>query len=808
MALSSEQKVLCAGWVSAPNRKWQTLNRSQYKYQFREKTLTRYVEEASMDESIVPLLLEYLASDDCKETLQLYGQDVSSDWTPVSARYEISNKSVGNVRAVRLYHTLAIEPASGEDGPYLVEDGCAYKVSWTYYWKRESVPDAPRSQSGISYRITNVQRDPDTGLFNYAIEKRERVQQDIALYLTQTTLYEDRSEEVHLGVRGDESLGGLQASVANGTKTTRKVNKNSDCTHDVHNTVTRDKAVPEASVTLAETATGTRKTTEHRNMSSPASTTGLGPGESVRNEKTATGLYNQTIVSRIRDALVWIGERCRKSVFAHVHTTTNNSKERPPFDHVLDAGDGVVREKSVRRTDDGYAIDESVTTERPVVAAVVEAHRTLRGTTVSTTSRNQPNALDANGIDYGERRLSRVTDGGLHDNTVTTTTPEAVESVSASDRKTIFEERSSTHRSVVSTSLPSATVSSAGDGTVHQKETRRNEDGKTADVTETTIQEYPVGSAEVVKHRTLHGIRTRTTDRNQPSPSGGVPEIGGTISSRRTAGGRFDNTVESFTAQPAGTMAGAASETRLEKETSTTTNSAEYQAPSVVFTNGTVTRKSAARREDNTCDITETTTVGKEWSETKSWRDSNGEYERFDFRNFSSLPMPPSVARNQEYVSINYHYSINQLGLYDGGWIKSDTSLSRTRRSLSVKTNLKFTKRSNEVTAYETRYKKPKRKRQYRKVGYYVEYHYNDAVTDFYNDLIRQNPGRDNAGVVAVKKGGGFGSDLDGNPTAIWLTVERGGANEWQNFDGNSKSWSHILENSPERVIDKLMDSW
>ena len=85
MALNDDQKALCAAWVSAPNRKWQTLNRSQWKYQFREKTLVRYVEEAKMDEDIVPLLLEYLTSDDCKATIPLYGQAVGAAWTPTRA---------------------------------------------------------------------------------------------------------------------------------------------------------------------------------------------------------------------------------------------------------------------------------------------------------------------------------------------------------------------------------------------------------------------------------------------------------------------------------------------------------------------------------------------------------------------------------------------------------------------------------------------------------------------------------------------------------------------------------------------------
>ena len=494
MALTDAQRELCEKWVAAPNRKWQTLNRSQWKYQFHEKTLVRYVEEAKMDEDIVPLLLEYLVSEDCKTTLQLYGQGIGSDWAPYRAGYEVSNKAVGNVRSVRLYHALSTE-VNGADGPYIVENGCAYKVEWTYYWKCPTVQTVPASTSGVSYHITNLQRDPETGLFSYAIEKRERVQQDIAEYLTSRTTYQDTKEEVHLGVRGAESVGGKAASCGGGKTTTRKVTKNQDCTHDVHNVTTEDKPVSDAAVSKSETIFETRTTTEDRNQTSVPAMGSLTPGKSVRTEKTQSGLHNNTVTQ---------------------------------------------------------------TVEKPVSDAVVEYARTLHGTQKSVTHRNQPTPVSEDGMKIGERRSTRKTEGGKNDNTIVTQAIEPAGKVAKSDAKTIFEDASSVRENIAANGvLPERTSESAGGGRTHSVDVRLNENG-TADVTRSEKQEKPVPDAVVEVRKTLRGVARTVTHRNQATPLDTDPasmEVGETRSTRKTAGGLHDNSRSIVTAAAPGAIA-------------------------------------------------------------------------------------------------------------------------------------------------------------------------------------------------------------------------------------------------------------
>lgn len=367
MMLTSEQLELCREWATAPNRKWQTLNRSQWKYQFHEKTLVRYVEESTMDENIAPLILEYLASDSCKGDLQLYGQPVGAEWTPIRAWYELSNRAVGNVRSVRLYHALTTEPDMAGDGPYVVHDGCAYKVSWKYYWRQSEVMECPPSESGISYSISGLQRDPETGLFSYALEKRERVQQDIPEYVTGVTVFEERKEEAHFGVRGNLSEGGREASVGNGVVVTRKVSKNEDCTHDVHNTTTKDKPVSEAVVETHKTLRGTRRSVTSRNQSAPLPEASE-VGESVANRKTESGLYDTTRTTMTVDIPGVIASSCEKSAAQHIDVETRvvdaGSEEAMLGDHVANPEQNTVVEKSVRLNEDGRTADVAERTRK------------------------------------------------------------------------------------------------------------------------------------------------------------------------------------------------------------------------------------------------------------------------------------------------------------------------------------------------------------------------------------------------------------------------------------------------------------
>lgn len=609
MALTPAQILLCEKWLKSPSRTWHVLSRGQWKYSFHEKTLVRYVQEATMDERLVPLLLEYLSSPDCISTLQLYSQNVDGAWTPIKAWYEVANASVGKVPHVRLYHALSTE-VDGEDGPYIVEKGCAYKVSWTYYWKESEVRSVPSSSSGVSYHITNLSRDPDTGLFNYAIEKRERVQQDIDKYLTETTLYRDTSEEIHLGVKGSESSGGQKASVTPGKTVRRKVTKNQDCTHDVHNTIEEDHEVENAAVTVAESIFSRRETVENRNMPSAAADGSLKPGESVSNEKTASKLFNQ------------------------------------------------------RKTKE---------TEKPVKGAAVEYRKGLRGTVKSVTDRNQKAALDFADMETGETRTSRKTDGGNSDNTVSKLVEVTPGELAASEIRTAFQTTAIAHEIVRADGLPDVTVDDAHDGEVVRKEARRNDDGKTADVTTTVTKEKPVSNAVVEKRRTINGIAVTVTSRSMDAEAPEPVVIGGSVTNRITDGGRVDTTVYTPPSSPAGVIGRDCVKNAESHSHSVSSNDAAALGDHVETPDENVEVRTSSRLDagtglfNNTMATTEHKIVD---SGIYKWKDEDKRYERRTFKNVSKSQLESYLANERGAGSSSYDVTLapNSHGTFDGGY--------------------------------------------------------------------------------------------------------------------------------------------
>ncbi len=765
---------------------------------WRRTSFVRFYESAPMASDVFKLVLDYLKSETAT-SIVMAGKliDLGETWKATDAWYQTmpAEKWQGTESTkVRVYQAFRAESDTSA-GPYSVENGCQYAVTHQFYWDVAEVPSVPASSSGVGYTLQGVVRDRETGLYSCVVECRTRVQQDVPEYDTQKTVFQDTKEELHLGVKAGTSAG-KPASVSNGTMVTRRVTKNADCTTDVQNVTTVDKPVTGAAETVTELAAGTRTTTENRNMATKASTANLAPGESVRNEQTPSGRWNQTIVRFARNAVVWLGDVCRKTVFAHVHTTTTNTKERPNFDHVVEAGGGRVVEKSVRKTDDGYQVSEQTTEEKPVADAAVEARRLLRGTTKTTTSRNQAAPLDMDHLAVGEQRRSQKTDGGLYDNTVvkttpaqgkfasdcsqtifehrdsstetmsdapedehaepagdgkttrkvvrltdegtvdvttettqekpvsdavvevrktlrgttktttsrnqaapldmsnlavgeqrrsqktggglndntqTTTTANPVGSIAESDANTIFESQHQKTSVVAAGTMPEVHVDRAGGGKVFRKDVRRNEDGMTADETQSETTELPVAAAEVTKTRTLHGVRTRTVDRNQPGPAPDPVNIGEAVTNRKTNGGLTDVVKETFSAQPAGKTAESQEETRHAKTVETVTNKSSPEPPEVRYADGRIEQKSSRLLDDGTADVAARTVTAKPSQKSETWSDSYGTYTRCVYRN-QAKPLLPN--KSGDYIHTSVSFQMNDFGLFDGVYTVSDTSKS------------------------------------------------------------------------------------------------------------------------------------
>lgn len=604
--MTEAERSVCVAWVRAHAHTWQVLNRAQWNYRFRGKALVRYVEEAQMRESEVRLLLEYLSSDECIATLSLYDQSVSADWKPIRAWFEMSNKSVGSVRAVRLYHGLRTDPEGEADGPYVVEDGCAYRVSLTYYWSVPEIAECPKSESGVGYRIVNLTRDQETGLYTYAVERRERVRQDIAEYVSSETSFATTKDEQHLGVRAEDvAETGKAASAGGGTMVRRKLTKNADCTTDVANETVVERPVAGAVTGAKRTLRGTVRTTVDRNQASPAPTSGLGVGDEVRSEMTPGGLYDVTRTSRTSESAGRIAESCRKTAFGHSHETLDNVARKPAAE-AANAGGGKTHEKSVRQTDEGtWDVTERTAQETAVAGASETVSVSLTGTTTRTVNRSMAAKAATSGLGVGQSVTNEMTEGGRWTQTIVRLVRNALLKVSETCRRTIFEH---VHATVnVQSNNPGAPDASAGGGVTVERTVERTEDGAYR-VKDQTTEEQGVANAVVTTRKTLRGTTVTTLDRNQPSPASAANlPIGGEVHVEKTPGGLYNNRVTTARNDAAGKIAASCENSGgvTHRDTSVE-NVARANAPMgthVAASANVVTRVTSRVQENGTVDV-------------------------------------------------------------------------------------------------------------------------------------------------------------------------------------------------------------
>ena len=492
MTSDDEEKArqIVEGWY------WQPSEGHRYRFRHALDGMVLYKELAPAEADMVALVTEYIRSRSdvrrlvINNKLHTYeaGWDTKDCWfsTTPGDKYEGSD-----AEKIRIYWAL-VRPgsdAANGDGPYTVENGCQYAVTHEFYWDVASLPTVPQGSSGVSYTLQGVTRDRETGYFSCVIERRERVKQHVAKYLSETNVFESVSEEQHIGAK-QGYVAGVPASCGNGTIVTRKETKNPDCTRDVVNVTTVEKAVQEAVVTKAETRNGTVETVENRNMPSKADAGTLAPGETVTNERTKGGRWNQRIVRLLRAAVVKIRESCRKTIFAHVHVKVENRKTDPGFAHVVEAADGVIVEKTVERTAEGFDITEERTEEKPVGGAVVETARTLRAVSKSVTDRNQATVPSAADLVPGQRVSVRKTDGGRNDVTITTMTPAGVGgTISESCEKNATRHVHSVTKNEAE--APTSEIEAAPEVNVEKSRTVRKTDENTVDVTDQTTRHIP-----------------------------------------------------------------------------------------------------------------------------------------------------------------------------------------------------------------------------------------------------------------------------------------------------------------------------
>ena len=674
--MTEENKAKCVEWTKAHAKHWQTYKRAQWQYKWHGKTLVRFLDNVSMRELQDGLLLEYLCSPDCMETLSLYSQDVSKEWTPISAWYEImaTRGPVNGILQVRLYHALRTDVENGGDGPYVVENGCMWNVSWQFFWHQTSVPALPKSSSGVNYRIANLNRDDEDGTYSYVLERRERVQQDIPEYVREVDAFKTQSREEHKGVNGETTKGGKPASVKQGVIVTRDVSKNEDCTHDTSNTTIESNEVNGAVTETTVGLHGGSTITVNRNMRNKANEDGLQPGESVRNELNEDLTWNQTIRSWKRDFLQWLRGVCRKTIYRHTHAVTTATGTDPGFDHVsIPTEDpGKVHEIDVQRTEMGFDVTNTVNEDLPVSDATVEKRVFLDGITKTTVNRNQSAPAKDFDVGIGGSVRNEKTESGLYDQTIVEASAEDVGKTGEHCEQTHLVHTHGQTDVLGSKNVPESVEATAEAGQTASIRMERTERGGYRLVRET----HTGKEARVELHGGTAGRPVSTTVmRNVDKVQGATPGVNEEIdvSAQPNEFGLQDGTVRKTVYNPETVTAEGGTQLYTER-TVTTANDTDVN-PVQKSVQGVIVSTSASPTGRNSANVTKTV-------RTAHGRMMPGDFDQLEWDDvhlsatrkvvyhnrlvvFRNQKKAPRIEENPS-GSCSPSVSINEFGLLDG----------------------------------------------------------------------------------------------------------------------------------------------
>ena len=569
------------------------------------RTLVRVAGEAPL--GCLREVLGFLSSEAGARGVFVDGKAVG-DWAPMGAWYEEARAEDGTQAVtVRVFQALRGVEDGEADGPFLVEEGCVWRVEHTFYWAVGEVPEVPAGSSGVSYALQGLRRDDETGLYDCVLVRRERVPVEVGPWASHLDVYRERETALLLGVRDDgegsvdEKVAGflgehdLPLAAGDGKVLDVGKRKNEDCTTDVTVEVTAEVGVPEASVVVAEDAFARRVTVTDRGQEVEAGEPMLG-GES-RSERTAGGRFDNTVVTVTPKEVPEAAVEGTRTLYEAEERVEDRNVTPPPeggtgdvpadVDGVEYPGDyagndpasadgepGRIVRVGRRLTAEGN-LDVTVATrvERPVEEAERVSVDSALGGTERVTHRNQgaAKAAELAGAARAQGEVRRVTvgktPGNLRDVTVEVVRAKAVGAGAAggSCARTVFEHGDTEVARNQAKALGEAPE--AGGGKTYRHVSRLNEDGTfdtEASVTE-ELEAPDAGSAsrpgalEAASEKVGRNLGSEALAGLAPgadfvsgaaSPAEGeVTGRLGEVADRRTPGGRTDRTVTALEAK-------------------------------------------------------------------------------------------------------------------------------------------------------------------------------------------------------------------------------------------------------------------
>ena len=614
---------------------WQAAEGHNYRNANAAKTMTLFYESAPLESDILKLVIEWLRTRTGLTQLVVNHKDMTFEtgWDAADAWFATApgEKWQGTEsNRVRIYWVLVQAGDATGDGFHIVEDGCRYKVEHKFFWDVKTVPTLEQSGSGVSYTIQGLTRDRQTGLYSYVIEKRSRIQQDVAEYTSSITQFEEQKVEQHIGVdQQHEASAGQAASVSDGTIVERIEEKNDDCTKNITNRKRIEKEVDDAQVTTQKTLRGKRTRILHRNQTAAHATAKvpatIPDGTTVIQEKTPGKRTDITIdqnEANENNTSISSGKEVSSGVAVETEVVSMpNADAATDAATQLTAEANKVKRRTYRKNEDGVTTDREISTttytERSGTGSTESGTAQTGGTTVETT--RKINAVSPETIGQNEPAVNKVVEV---DNS-----PNEHGSFTTLKRTTTYTERSGTG------STESGTAQTGGT-TV---ETTRKINAATAET---------IGSGD-------RGVNKVVEVDNTPNDHGSFTTLKRTTTYTERSG---TGSTESGTAQTGGT-------------TVETTRKINAVSPETIGQNEPEVNKVV--EVDNTPNehgsfttLKRTTTHNPQESSEITWSDDEYNYKRKSYRN-QLAPLLPSETSGQKSIS----FTPNDHGSWNGEYL-------------------------------------------------------------------------------------------------------------------------------------------
>jgi len=420
-------------------RKWK-IDTSTDKDGLNPDLVLRYLDDVNREDldALVAYLKSYTSADNEAEdetvTDPMEGTQWhrSGTWNGGQVYFKEFPRDSGPGKVLRLYQELF----AGETtiGIFTIENGCKYLVEiYETFFNKTELPTVPVSTSGVSYRIEAFNVDEKRKTYSGYIEKRTRVEQDVAEYVSAVSAAQSVATTEKLGTTDAAALPIAEEA---GKINRRQVTKNDDCTVDVKkDSVTpKDQTIIEKEECAARSVERETHTEAVAELPAPVET----PGEINRvvNEETEAGNVKTTAEKVTpKDQTI---EETEESAARSVARTTHTEAEAELSPAAVETGkiNRVVNEET--EAGNVKTTAEKVT---PKDQTIEETEQSAARSVARTTHTEAEMELSPAAVETGKinRVVNEETEAGNVKTTAETVTPKD---------QTIIEKEESAARSV------------------------------------------------------------------------------------------------------------------------------------------------------------------------------------------------------------------------------------------------------------------------------------------------------------------------------------------------------------------------